>query len=340
MQTQTFSGREVAAVIAIAAISGCIAALQPLLLGALLSEGRITAGAMGYAATVEGLATMLATVVAGAWLKPRRLRWIATVAIVAVLAANLITLVVPPDVIVLARGLSGAGNGILLWIFISMAARSELPARLFAGFLTANATVVFLLSLLLGTFAISRFGATAGYAILICVYLLLLGTVRFLPDDFMDLDTSGGAARPPIAGLVALCAVGLFLAGITAFWIFAVALGTQAGISTRSMQLIISIATGVQIVAGLAGIALASKVTGMQALVGATLICVAAVAATIVSDNVWIWGAATIAISFCWMFAPSFNIGFLDLADPSRRAAIFVGSAQLAGLAMGPALAR
>jgi len=52
-----------------------------------------------------------------------------------------------------------------------------------------------------------------------------------------------------------------------------------------------------------------------------------------------VWAPAVLAVSFCWMFAPPFHIAFLDVADPSRRAAIFVGTAQLGGLAAGPLMA-
>lgn len=339
MEGQKFSASQIAAVIILAVVAGSIPTLQPMLLGALLAEGRITAGAMGYAATLEGVGTVLATAIAGAWLPPRRLGLIGVGAVLSVLAANLATIILPSAGIIVARGLSGLGNGIMLWLFISMLARSDLPARLYGFYITGAGILVFLLTLFLGTFAISRFGATAGYAILIGINGLLLVVTRFLPDDFADLDGTGQTATPPAWGLLALCAVGLFLAGIMAFWIYAIPLGVQAGISTQTMQMIISIATGIQILAGLAAITFAAKVSGMQAMTVTSAVALVALLATMMSGSAMIWLPAVLAVAFCWMFAPPFHIAFLDVADPSRRAAIFVGTAQLSGLAIGPLLA-
>lgn len=338
MDGQSFSRGEQTSVVLIAIVAGCVPALQPLLLGALLGEGRIGADSMGHAATAEAFGMAMATAIAGACLRPRRLHLVCLSSLLAVLAANLLTILLPSPGIIAVRGVSGVGNGLLLWVLVGMLARSAVPARLYAIYVTANAALVFLLSAILGGFAIRQYGALAGYVILIAIYGVLLLAVRRVPARYANLGERQMATLPPPAGFLALAGVVLFLAGIMAFWIYAVPLGIQTGIAADTMQLMISAATGVQIVAGLTAVALAGRVTGMQAMLTTAFLALLAVGATLVSDRGSVWLSAMMLFSFCWMFAPAFHIPFLNLADPSRRAAIFVGTAQLGGYAVGPLL--
>ncbi len=309
-----------------------------MLLGALLAEGRIDAAAMGYAATAEGMGMALGTAVAGAWFPPTRLRLIGVIALLAVVVANIMTITLPPLGIVAARGLGGFGNGLLLWIFVGMLARSARPTPLFGLFNTANATLVFLISMILATFASSQTRLLLGYGFLITVCALLLLTIRFVPSSYANLDDNE-AAIPPPSGFLALVAVVLFVSGVIAFWIYAVPLGNQAGITTGSMRIIIGAATGAQIAAGLAAISLAARWTGMQAIIVTAAVGLATVVATITTNSVLVWAPAIFLLAFCWLFSTPFHMAFLNIADPSRRASMFVGTAQLLGLAVGPLLA-
>ncbi len=338
IELQNFAKSQTATVITIAVVAGCVPVLQPMLLGALLAEGRIGVAAMGYAATAEGLGMALGTAVAGAWLPPRRLREIGVIALLAVVAANIMTITLPPPGIVAARGLGGFGNGLLLWIFVGMLARSALPARLYGIFNTGNATLVFVLSMILASFATDRLRLLLGYGFLITVCALLLLVIRFVPRSYSNLDDNKVAIPPPL-GFLALLACVLFISGVMAFWVFSVPLGTQVEIPTRSMRMIIGAATGVQIAAGLAAISLAARLTGMQVITITSAVALATLAATMMSNTVLVWAPAILVLAFCWLFSTPFHIAFLNVADPSRRAAMFVGTAQLLGLAIGPLLA-
>ena len=63
-----------AAVLLIGTIGMLICGVQPVLLGALVAEGRLSTAALGWATTAEFLALGFGIFVAGAVLKPRRLR--------------------------------------------------------------------------------------------------------------------------------------------------------------------------------------------------------------------------------------------------------------------------
>lgn len=335
METQTFSRSQTATVIMIGAIGGSIPALQPLLLGSLLAEGRISAGIMGHSATAEAFGMVIGTAVAGAFLPPRRLPLVTALSLLAVIVANLMTITLPAPMTPVARGLAGLGNGVLLWLFLSMLARAAVPTRLYATFFVVNASLVFLLSTALGTFVINRFGAASGYMILAGLYVALLLAARLVPHEYAQLD-NGETSIPPPMGLLGLLGVTLYLAGVMGFWVYSVQIGAQAGIPVHSMQMIVAAATGVQILAGLGAIALATRLTGIQVVVFTASVGLAAMLVTMASASIIIWAGAVLAFAFCWMFGPPFHVAFLITSDPSRRAAIFVGTAQLLGMAVGP----
>lgn len=340
MASQSFPKSQTIAVVTIAVVAGCVPPLQPMLLGGLLAEGRIGAAAMGYAAAAEGLGMVIGTTLASALLAPRRLRLIAVLALLAVMAANVMTIAMPPPGIIAARGLSGLGNGILFWVFVGMLARSELPTRLFGTYYSANAALVFLTSVFLASSAAGRSASLLGYGFLITLYVPLLLAIRFAPNDYADIrQDNGGLALPPLWGFSALAAVILFLAGVMSFWIYSVPLGHQAGIATQSMKAIVGAGTGVQILGGLAAISLATRLSGTGVVIFTAGGGLLAVMATLTSSDMLVWASAVSILAFCWMFGLPFHIAFLNDADPTRRASMFVGTAQLVGLTIGPLLA-
>lgn len=338
MTTQDVPRMQVTAAVIIAAISVTAPGLQPMLLGALLAAGKIGAHALGLAATVEALGVVVSTALIGAILRPRRLRLVTMLALLAVMVANVLTITLPPSAIIPLRGLAGLGNGLLVGAFLSLAARSRNPTSLYATLFMLNASVVFLLSMTLGAFAIDRLGPSSGYMILTGIYAALLLAARLVPDEHAALPGSGRTALPPGNGVLGLCAVILFFAGVMAFWVYAVPLGTQIGIPADSMQLVVAISTGVQIVGGMAAIALATKLTGFRVVVMTSLAGSVAIFLTMTSNSLFVWVPALLTLAFCWTFGGPFHAAFLIGADPTRRGAVFVGTAQLFGTAIGPLL--
>lgn len=340
MELQRFSKAQIVTVVTFAIVAGCMPALQPLLLGGLLEEGRLDASSLGYAATAEGLGMVLGTGVAGAFLPARRLRLLGVLAIGAVIAANLATMVASSGAIVAARAASGLGNGILTWISVGLLIRAANPTRLYAAFITGNASLVFLLSTVLATYSIALFGIVSGYVILCAIYIVMLFAIPLVPREYADLEEGGASVgMPPAWGLVALAGPVLFLAGIMAFWVYSVQLGEQAGLGTDTMRRIVSAAIGVQILAGLAAMVLADRLSGKSAFIVTGTIAALALIATQATASTPIWFVALLVFSFCWMFGPPFHIAFISAADPTRKAAIYISTAQLSGIALGPLLA-
>ncbi len=243
-------------------------------------------------------------------------------AILTVLLANMLTITMAPHGIVAIRAASGLGNGMLIWLLVNLLARSQAPTRLLAIFVTANTSLVFILSMALTTYAIPQFGAMAGYGLLMVLDVLLLLIVPFLPREFAALQVGEAGRRVPPTGVLALGAVMLHLTGAMAFWVYSIQIGIQSGIPAATMQIIVGAATGVQIVAGLLAIALASKLTGVQAVLGTVAIALISLGATAAGGGVALWSLSLFVFAFSWTFGPAFHIALLIQADPSRRAAV------------------
>src|SRR5882724_12471466 len=70
----------ITAVLLIGTVGMMMCGVQPVLLGTLVIEGRLTSAALGWTTTAEFLTLGVGIMAAGAWLKPRRLRWRAALA--------------------------------------------------------------------------------------------------------------------------------------------------------------------------------------------------------------------------------------------------------------------
>lgn len=337
--TTGFRRSETMAVLAIGIISGFVPALQPLLLGQLAAEARIDLAQIGQAAMLEALGMALSVSLAGALLRPVRLRLITLAAIVAPLLINLLTPHLSGGAILAARFVGGLGAGMLLWLWMGMLTRVAVPARLIAMYVTIQAATVLGLSAVFSTILLPWGGGMAGYGAVAVFYLILLPLVLFVPGAYAALPRAEGLSLPSGRGLVGLLAVLVHLAAIMALWVYVVPLGAAVGLSQETAGIAISVALAAQIVAGFLAGVVAPRVYAP----GMLLLCVIAsiagifLLATATSSLMFIAGVAI--VGFFWMFAPPFQMPYLIQIDPSRRAAMQMATAQLIGVAAGPALA-
>ena len=330
----------ITAVIVVSAVASVVPALQPLLLGGLLQAHRLNAVELGYAATVESVGMATAAAVAGLWLKPRNLRVLAASAIITAAAANLLTQSASSGGIIAARGVSGFANGVLLWMLICMLTRASQPGRLFAVYVTGQAISAFILSMLFVNYLLPEFGVRGGYGTLFALNAAILILVPWLPNSYSDVhEKEGRGVVPPLLGIVGLLGAAAQIAAITAFWVYLLPLGQQAGLSPAVTGRIVGIAIAAQIAAGLAACVLASRVQAVSVVLFSAGVGLCAVGVTGISASGTVWTGAMMIFAFFWMFAAPFHLPYLLQADPSRRAAMFVGTAQLGGMAAGPAIA-
>ncbi len=334
-----FDRSAVIATVAIGAGIGCLNALQPILLGSMLDAGRISVTQIGQSATAELAGMALATTAAAFRLAPVELRRRALMALALMLVANLATPALYGVAVLGARFANGLGTGLLFWMLVGLIGRSASPARLFAIYVTVQATGALLLSMLLSSVVVPRFGPWGGYAALglIDLALLALAAPR-IPSSYPVSDSQVGGL-PPTAGLFGLAAVGCLVGGMMALWVYALPLFRALGHSDGVAHSAISVSIACQIAGGLASSLLSERMRPLVACIVGPLLCILGILAVLGIRGDLALYAAMAVYGFCWMGVPPFQMPLLIRLDPSLRTVLLIGSAQMLGLALSPVLA-
>jgi len=329
-----------------------IAGLQPLLLGTLAQEGRITANQLGHAATAELLLMGAACAYAGARWKAERLRAIGVVASLLLAALNLLTLRTNGEMVTLVRALAGIPSGIMIWITIAMITRSPTPERWSGIYLTLQTLAQFVIAAALTTWVAPFYGANGGFVALAVVCAVTAAVAFVLPDHFAPLIASANASglpgssplpqgevgRSPGEGWLALAAIFLFLAFIVGVWVYAEPLSRQAGHAPSVAGVAVSASLAFQVLGGATATLLAGRLRWFPTILVCSLLNVGCLLsfAALPGESVFI--ATSAAFGFLWLFVLPFLVPMVIAADPTRRAAVLVGGAELLGASLGPLL--
>jgi MFS family permease len=327
------------AIVAMGVAAGCVPALQPILLGGLMDQGRLTTAQIGQAAMAEALGMAISMTFAALILRPNRLKPLALGAVLIAILANAGTAMASGNAVLLLRGVNGLCSGVLLWILVGYMARAAAPGRTFAIYVTSQAIIAFLFSILLSNWILPVYGAAGGYALLTMVDAGLIAAVLAMPPAYAA--SSGGEVRgrPPLSGIIALVGVAFYLAAIMAFWVYVIPMGKQLGHNVENLNGAVSAAIGVQIAGGLAAAFLATRMKPLAACLLGTIVIALSIVTFLKFDSTLLLFLALGSFSFFWMFVPPFQMPFLINVDPTLRSAMLIGSAQLLGNAAGPMLA-
>lgn len=337
---QTHFARSVSlALLAIGVISGIIPALQGTLLPQLVKEGRLSLAEMGQVAMAEAFGTLIAVTIANALFRPERLRLIVIASAVIGIALDLATAHLTYLPILGARFVHGVCAGVLLWVWICFLTRSDNPGRWVAIYVTVQAAMLLLLSSWFATALLPQGGALAGFAVVAGLYGLIGLLSALVPPRFEPLAHGGGSVRPNAPGWVGLFAIFTQLAAILAMWVYIKPYGKQIGLDDATTGLAVSIALGSQIVAGLLATLFAGRVRSAPLIIFVAAASVASLVILIAVPTPLAFIIGTTIFAFFWMLGPPFHMPFLIDVDPSRRSAIHSTTAQLLGVAAGPALA-
>jgi hypothetical protein len=317
-----------------------IAGLQPLLLGTLAKEGRITAAQLGHAATAELLLMGAASAYAGARWRAERLRAIGSVSALALAVLNVATAWASGETVTLIRAIAGLPSGILIWITIAMIARSPTPERWAGIYLTMQTLAQFVLAAALAAWVISSTGANGGFVALAVLCVISALAALALPNRFAPLVAGNASSNMPNArGFVALAAPFLWMAFIVGVWVYAEPLSRQAGHAPTVAGVAVSVSLACQVLGGATATLLAGRLRWFPTLMFCALLnvgCLLAFAA-LPSDSLYLLTSGV--FGFLWLFSLPFMVPMTIAADPTRRAAVLVGGAELAGGSLGPLFA-
>jgi hypothetical protein len=315
--------------------------VQPLVLGALVDEGRIALDELGRIATVETLGIALGASAGAILLRRLGARSLGVLAAVAVAAGNFAMPLARGALAIAAlRGGVGLAEGVLVALAVAMIARAPAPERwsgVFLGVQTvAQAVGAWLLPILL----VPRLGRGAGFQ--------MMGAMALVACATAPLGSREGGAAAGADELLPRLTPGAWL-GLG--WVFASLAATFAvwsyfdriGAASRISEEVIGEAAALSLITQAAGSFLA---TGVGARIGwrsAVLLCALGQLGSIAAFA-WLgtpapFVAAGALFGFAWLFGMPYQVRALVEIDPSREAAKWIAPAQIFGGATGPWLA-
>ncbi len=311
--------------------------LQPLLLGALVEQGRLTIDQLGLAATAELLGLGVTTGLLASLLPPVRVRAINAGACLALALANGMSVLTSGYGFVASRALAGIAAGVLVWIAVTMITRARAPDRIAGIFLTVQTLAQAALAALLPLTAMARWGADGGLAALGVLALASMPASFLLQDRFSTLPKPDEAkAGLPWRGIAGLASVFLYMAGIVGLWVFVERLAAAAGTSAQVAGIAVAAALAAQVTGSSSATFLSAVLPTMPilALCAVGNIAVVALLGAPIGPVGYLIGV--VVFGFLWLFAMPFQTRMLIRLDPTRRSAMLLSAAQLLGSAAGP----
>ena len=336
-----FTPAEAAAAIALGLLALLISGLMGLLLAGLAEEGRLSASGIGLTAMLEALSTGLVTGAAGILFKPVRLRTVAVIAAIALVALDLATVRASGQGVMVVRALAGLPEGVLLWISIGFISRTATPERWAAVLFTGMGLTQLAVATGLSALVLPTFGANGGYVTVAGGAALAIPVAFFLPRKLGAVTAEGPqtAGAPPLRGWVALGGTLFMAAALTAVSVYVIPLARQADLSVPVGRTAISVGLACQMAGGL----LATVLAGRVRYVTVFWVCAAVFAATwgvyALHAPAWLFVGMTGLSGLAAFVAGPFLVPMTVEADPSRRAAMQSGAVQLLAGAFGPLLA-
>jgi predicted MFS family arabinose efflux permease len=315
--------------------------VQPMLLGALVQEGRIADSQVGNLVTIEMLGIVLGSLVGIGMLRRIGARIVIGGAGITLAAAN-IAMLGQSGMLLLApiRAVTGLTEGILVaaaLVAISRVARVE---RASAIFLAAQTLLQAAVAGTLPSLPIAQSRSDAALLALAVAGVVAAVAVAALPLELRPAapDAERGALTP--ASLTALLGAGLFLGAIVSVWsylgLWLIHYGYPPAFEGTAVALcLVSQVIGALVAARFGERLPTQKTIAACALIGAMLSAFfflfhGSAAAIIV---------ISMAFGFVWLFTLPFFAGWLIEIDPARRAVLYLTAFQLGGAALLPSLA-
>lgn len=331
-----------AAGIALGCLGVLMLGLQPLLLGALLNEHRLTVSQLTQAATLEQLALGVTAGALGAFANRRNLRLYACIGCGVLLLANLFCTHSSGMTFIWSRGLSGVGGGVLLWIAGAVIAFSHSPARLAALFVGAQSLSQCALATVLPITLMPWMGGDSGFVTMAGLAILSVALVSYLPPHLPAVTGDRlGLGQVGMRACAGLASSLLFMAAIVGFWVFVEPLGAASHVTASVGRFIVAYNLGAQFVGAMMAILLARTLAPLASWVVAACGGALLLALTLVSTGAQhiTFVAAIMLHGLAWTVGLSFYVPLLIQLDPTRRGALLLPGAELLGASAGPLVA-
>lgn len=335
------TGLQLAAALWIGSVGLLILGLQPVLLGALYSEGHVTGDELALVATAEMIAIAIGSAIVAMLLPARNMRWKSAALLVLLALANFWTAyAMSSNALIGARTLAGLAEGGLVAVATELIARSRRAERIGGYFVTLQTLAQCALALLLALYAVPAAGAAGGFVALGVVCLLSLVVAWIVPDDYADLPKDEHFANvltlPAITALLSIFCYFMFFGAV---WAFLEPLGAEFGIDGRTVGLMVSTSLAAQVMGAMTATVFEARIDYRFAItvIGA----IATISSVLLASGpgLSVFWSVALVMGFILLFIVPYQIRLAITADETRNAVLLVPAAQLFGLAIGPVAA-
>ncbi|OBQ58517.1 MFS transporter [Mesorhizobium erdmanii] len=335
------TGGQLASALWIGSVGLLILGLQPVLLGALYTEGHVSGDELALVATAEMIAIAIGSAIVAMLLSARNMRWKSAILLVLLALANVwTTYAAGANALMAARALAGLAEGGLVAVATELIARSRRAERIGGFFVTMQTLAQCALALLLALYVIPAAGSAGGFLILAVVCVLSLVVAFIVPADYANLPKEENLANvltvPSVTALLCVFCYFMFFGSV---WAFLEPLGAQFGIDGRTVGLIVSASLAVQVMGAMTATAFEARIDYRLAI--AVIGTVALVASLVLASGPGLstFSVTALIMGFILLFIVPYQIRLAITADDTRTAVLLVPAAQLFGLAIGPVAA-
>ena len=332
------SRRQVVAALALGSVALLILGLQPLLLGELVAQQRISLGGVGLVAMGEIVALGVGVILANTLLSPARLSAVAAVAAVLLSVLDLLTMRLDGDIeFLVVRALAGLAAGVLVWVATSVIVRSIVPDRMAAVYLVSQTLAQASVAAFLATVIVPRVGWPGGFAVLAALSGAVVLIAPALRPGLTTLTGSGSGLPPRSAATVMTFAVVLTQMGaIGSLWAYLEPLGRDIGLTGTQVGKLISAVLVLQVLGGSTAAWLVRRLGATAILISASALLASVGLGLHLQPPAWLFCVLCGLFGFVWLFLMPFQVRLAFAADPAGRVAVLVPALQLLGSAFGP----
>jgi hypothetical protein len=332
---------QIAAIVFVGTIGILIPGVQPIVLGALLTQRHISLAQLGTTASVELLTMGLAAALGAALLPSRRLRAIGIGASLVLALGNYLTPLASAGSITALRALTGGAGGVLIGVTACMIARSAAPERWAGIYLSVQTLAQFMLAAVMTAWIDPSRAVQADFGMLAIAGLGSAAASLALPSAFQALPTplgKSGFVMPPPRGIAALFCVFLVLMFIVSIWVYYDPIARQAGLSSHISDTAVYVSLAFQVLGGTLATLSAGRLRWFPviAICAAVDLSMIALLGTHPSALLFLIDAAV--FGFIWLFVLPYLVPMIIEADPTRRSAVFASGVGLLGSSLGPTL--
>ena len=331
-----------AAVLAIGTLGMLITGVQPVLLGSLVMDHRLSTAALGWATTAEFTTLALGIWLAATLWNPTHLRARVTLAALLAIIADCLVRGEHGTGILINRSVAGLPEGVLVWVTGCMVARSPTPTRLAAIFFTLQNVSQFAFAAVVPATLMHWYGTDSGFLALAGTAALAIVAAPFAPASFVELPAAStdGAGRIGYTPAVVACLVCVFLVAAFSIGLFAYIepLGAQAHLDALTIGYAVSAVLGASTLGSALAAVAAGRLSHYAVFAACMLINTVVLLVFAAMPGTLPFLLAAALFGFFWLFFLPFQTPMAIGVDPTRRIAVLLPGAQLLGAAAGPLL--